>query len=61
MPDLTFLVFLEPRSRGDEMPDLTFLSSWTQEVEVTKCRISPSCLLGHKKSSDEMPDLTFLV
>ena len=37
MPDLAFLVFLDTRSRGDEMPDLTFLSSWTQEV---KCQTS---------------------
>ena len=46
-----FLAFLEPRSRVDEMPDLSFLPSWNPEVELTRCRISPSRLLGTKKSS----------
>ena len=45
------LTFLHPRSRVDEMPDLVFSSSWTQEVELTRCRISPSRFLGPKKSS----------
>ena len=54
------LVFLEPRSRGDEMPNLAFLSSWTQEVELTRCRISPSVFLDPRSRGDEMPDLAFL-
>ena len=60
MPDLASSCLLDkdPRSllghkNVDEMPDLAFLSSWNQEVEVTRCRIytTPSCLLGLKKSS----------
>ena len=38
------LAFLHPISREDEMPDLTFSASWTQEVELTRFRISPSRL-----------------
>ena len=45
------LVFLDPRSWVNEMLDLAFLSSWTQEVELTRCRISPSRLPGPKMSS----------
>ena len=45
------LVFLDPRSRVNEMPDLVFLPFWTQEVELTRCRISSSRLLGRRKSS----------
>ena len=45
------LVFLDPRSRVDEMQDLAFSPSWTQEVELTRCRISSSHLLGPKRLS----------
>ena len=43
--------FLDARSRVDEMPDLVLSPSWTQEVELTRCWISPSRLLRPKKSS----------
>ena len=50
---------LDARSRVDEMPDLAFSSSWTQEVASTRCRISPSRFLWPRSWVDEMPDLVF--
>ena len=54
-----YLAVSDPRSRVDEMPDLVFLPSWTQEAKLTRCRSRPLVFLDPRSRVDEMPDIVF--